>query len=228
MTDLFTGTAPRVLVFDVNETLLDLAALKPVFAGVFGTADPMGEWFARMLHGSLVSNHVNDYRPFGEIGLEALLALAEKRGVDLDVDAATEVVHGMRSLPPHPDVIPALERLKAAGFGLVTLTNGSYEVAIAQIRNSGIAGYLDSALSVDEARRFKPAPEVYLTAAMRIGVEVDEAMMIAAHDWDVLGAQSIGMVGAFVARPGAVWSYLDSQPVLTVPDLGGLADALGA
>ncbi len=228
MTDPYSGTPPKVLIFDVNETLLDLSHLKPAFAAVFGSAEPIGEWFARMLHGSLVSNHVNDYRAFGDIGLEALLVLAEKRGVDLDVDAATTIVAGMRSLPPHPDVLPAMERLKTAGFGLVTLTNGSYDVAIAQISNSGIAGYLDAALSVDEARRFKPAPEVYLTAAMRIGVEVDEAMMVASHDWDILGARSIGMDGAFIARPGAIWGSIEPPPTITVPDLGGVADALGA
>ena len=31
-------------------------------------------------------------------------------------------------------------------------------------------------------------------------------LMVAAHDWDILGARTIGMPGAFINRPGAVWS----------------------
>jgi hypothetical protein len=45
----------KVLVFDVNETLLDLAALRGPFARAFGDTAPMSEWFVRLLHGSLVS-----------------------------------------------------------------------------------------------------------------------------------------------------------------------------
>ncbi|MGH8912377.1 MAG: haloacid dehalogenase type II, partial [Acidimicrobiia bacterium] len=59
---------PGIIVFDVNETLLDLAALRPRFEAALGTIEPMGEWFARMLHGSLVANHTLRYRPFGQIG----------------------------------------------------------------------------------------------------------------------------------------------------------------
>ena len=70
---------PSTLIFDVNETLLDLSALRPAFVEAMGSAETMGEWFARMLHGSLVANHTNAYRPFGMIGVEALLMVAAKR-----------------------------------------------------------------------------------------------------------------------------------------------------
>jgi 2-haloacid dehalogenase len=217
---------PEVLVFDVNETLLDLSALRPRFEAALGTAEPLGEWFARMLHGSLVANHLGKYRSFGEIGTEALLALARTRGVTLDHAQAADVVAGMRSLPPHPDVLPAMARLREAGFRLVTLTNGSYEAVTAQVANSGIDGYLELALSVDEVRRFKPAPEVYLMAATKLDVELDAMVMVASHDWDILGARSVGIPGAFIDRSSVVWGSSEPLPDLTGPDLGVIADAL--
>lgn len=219
---------PHVLLFDVNETMLDLAALRPAFAAVLGSAEPMSEWFARMLHGSLVSNHLGAYRSFDDIGAEALTTLATRRGVAVDDAQAAGVVAGMRSLPPHPDVLPALGRLRTAGYRLVTLTNGSYEVAAAQLAGSGIDGYIEQALSVDEVRRFKPAPEVYLLAAAKLDVDLDDMVMVSSHDWDILGARSVGIAGAFAARPNVVWGSHQPQPDLTVPDLGALADALGA
>lgn len=217
---------PEVLVFDVNETLLDLAALRPAFERAMGSTEPMGEWFARMLHGSLVANHTNAYRSFGTIGVEALLMVATKRGIDLDPAQAAAVVAVMRSLPPHPDVEPALVRLQEAGYRMITLTNGSTEAVADQVANAGLASYFEATLSVDEVRRFKPAPEVYLMAAARLGVEIDDLLMVAAHDWDILGARSVGCPGAFLARPGAVWSVTGSPPDLVATDLGELAGML--
>lgn len=217
---------PQVLVFDVNETLLDLAALRPQFEAVLGTAEPMGEWFARMLHGSLVANHLGKYRSFGEVGTDALMALARKRGVAVDESRAAGVVAGMRTLPPHADVLPAMARLAEAGYRLVTLTNGSYEAVAAQVAGSGIDGYLEQALSVDEVRRFKPAPEVYLMAAAKLDVDLDAMVMVAAHDWDILGPRSVGIAGAFIDRPGVVWGSREPLPELVGPDLGAIADQL--
>ena len=217
---------PDLLVFDVNETLLDLKALRPGFVEVFGSAEPMGEWFARMLHGSLVANHVGHYRPFGLIGAEALMVLALKRGVDVAPERVAEIVEGMRTLPAHPDVPDALERLRSAGFRLVTLTNGSADAAADQLRNAGIDGFFERAFSVDEVSRFKPAPEPYLHACALVGVEVDRAMMVAAHDWDIVGARAVGMPGCFLARPGVVWGLPDEPPDVVAADLAGVVEQL--
>lgn len=115
----------RVLVFDVNETLLDLAALRDPFARAFGDAAPLGEWFARLLHASLAATLTDSYEDFASIGRRALEAAAARRGVDLP-DADRDAILGtMRRLPAHPDVPDALERLRSAGFPLATLTNSS-------------------------------------------------------------------------------------------------------
>ncbi len=217
---------PKTLVFDVNETLLDLGALRPGFIALFGSSEPMSEWFARMLHGSLVANHTNRYRPFGLIGTEALVTLAQRRGVELGPDQAVELVAQMRRLPAHPDVPGALERFRSTGHRLVTLTNGSSDAVADQLANAGIAHLFDRSISVDAVRQFKPAPAVYLHATAVLGVEVDQALMVAAHDWDIIGARSVGMPGAYLARPGTVWGMPDNPPELVTGDLAELADGL--
>lgn len=219
-------TRPSALFFDVNETLLDLSALAPSFERLFGSRDPMGEWFARMLHGSLVANHVGNHRPFGLIGAEALMTLAQRRNVDISPAEAAQTVEEMRHLPPHPDVVAALDRLSAEGFRLIALTNSSADAVADQLLNAGIAGRFEAMISVDVVGRFKPAPEVYLHAAMRAGVDVDRAMLVAAHDWDIIGARSVGMQGAYVARPNAVWGMPDDPPDVVAGDLTGVAHRL--
>lgn len=216
----------EVLVFDVNETLLDLSGLRNVFARVFGTSDPIGEWFARLLHGSLVANHLHRYRPFGEIGKEQLVALARRRGVDLDPSQAEDILSEMASLPPHPDVVPGLERLARAGFRLATLTNNPRRTLEAQLRNARLDRFFEKALTVEEVARFKPAPEPYRKAAEILGVDIARMTMVAAHDWDVAGAVAAGARGIFVAR--SLWALPDPPPQPVVADLAELADTLGA
>ena len=135
---------PELLVFDVNETLLDLATLRPAFADALGSTDAIGEWFARLLHGSLVANHTGRYRPFGEIGVEALKMVASKRGIDLSDTTAGDVVSVMRNLKPHADVVDGLEALQADGYRMITLTNGSTDAVADQIVNAGLSELLRS------------------------------------------------------------------------------------
>jgi 2-haloacid dehalogenase len=217
---------PAVLVFDVNETLLDLSPLRVHFEEIFDTPAPIGEWFARLLHGSLVANHLDAFRPFGVIGVEALLMVAKKRGISLDESTAAEVVTAMADLPAHPDVIPALDRLVDSGFRTVALTNGSTTAANAQIENAGLHPLIQRVISVEEVGRFKPDPLPYHHAAEVAEVEIGSTMLVAAHDWDVAGALSAGAQAAFVQRPGAVWSLPQAMPEVVASDIGGIADLL--
>jgi 2-haloacid dehalogenase len=217
---------PKSLVFDVNETLLDLSPLKLDFELVFGSSDPMGEWFARLLHGSLVANHLDDYRAFGVIGVEALQLVAKRRRVDLDGVTATRIVSQLASLPAHRDVAPALERLVDAGFGVAVLTNGSTETANAQIENAGLTAFIQRVISVEEVGRFKPDPATYRHAAQVMDVSVSESMLVAAHDWDVTGAMKAGAQGAYVQRSGSFWSLPTPMPSVVGKDLEEIADQL--
>src|SRR5262245_58151376 len=144
---------PRVCVFDVNETLLDLRALDPAFTQVFGDVAARREWFAQMIQSALVATVTGAYVPFGQIGDAALTMVAARRGVDLVGEDRRLLLGGMRSLPPHPDVRPALERLRAAGLRLATLTNSTAEVAEAQLAHAGLTDLFELRLSADAVRR---------------------------------------------------------------------------
>ncbi len=217
---------PELLVFDVNETLLDLSPLKIDFEDVFGKAAPMGEWFARMLHGSLVSNQLDEYRAFGVIGVEALLLVAERHGVELDEATATEVVTRLAILPAHLDVIPALERLLDAGYRTAALTNGSTKAANVQIENAGLHTFIQRVVSVEEVGRFTPDPATSRHAAQVMDVDVDRSMLISTHDWDVAGALTAGAQAAFVRRPGSMWTLPTAMPDVAGFDLRDIADQL--
>lgn len=215
---------PQVLVFDVNETLLDLTALRSVLAETLGGGERLAEWFFRLLHGSLVANATDSFRSFETIGVEALRAVAQRQDLELSEADATALVAGFRSLPPHPDVPAALTRL-ATEFRLVALSNGSPTGIPAQLANAGIVDHFEQVLSVEDAGRFKPDPAPYLMALERTGVEAETALMVAAHDWDIIGARAVGIPGAFIKRPGVVWTVPHEAAEIVVPDIAALANA---
>ncbi|MGH2450404.1 MAG: haloacid dehalogenase type II [Candidatus Limnocylindria bacterium] len=206
----------NVLVFDVNETLLDLAALDEPFQAAFGSADVRREWFQQLLRSMLVSVIVGPYVEFPRIARGALEATARRHGRTLEDAQAKAILSRIRELPAHPDVRPALERLRDAGFRLATLTNSTAEVAEAQLRHAGIRELFAQVLSADAVKRLKPAPEPYRMAADALGVPVADVRLAAAHAWDVAGALQAGCAAAFVGRDGAL-----PDPVFPLPDIVG-------
>ena len=216
----------RVIVFDVNETLLDLSALKPQFERVFGDGEVLFEWLGQVLQSALLSAVTGPYSDFSKVGRAGLEMMAARRAVTLADADARAILGGMRTLPPHPDVLPAIQQLDEAGFHLAALANSPPAVAEAQLTNSGIAPYLEKILSVDAVRRLKPSAEVYRYAADSFGVAPVDIRLVAAHSWDVAGAMRAGCKAAFVARPGMVLDPLFDPPDVVGPDLGAVADRI--
>ncbi len=215
----------KAIVFDVNETLLDLGALREPFARAFGDAAPLGEWFARLLHASLVATLTDTYEDFGTLGRRALDALAVRRGMELSGQQSEEILGTMRRLPAHPEVPEALAKLRSTGFPIAALTNSPGAMARAQLEHAGLIHLFDHVLSVDEVRGFKPAPEPYRMAAERLGLTPAGIRMVAAHDWDVWGATRAGCAAAYVARSSAPFT-VGEPPGIVGTDLAEVVDAI--
>lgn len=212
-----------VLVFDVNETLLDLGEMRPHFERVFGDGGVLEEWFGLLLRQAMVATIIERYRPFDVLARGALGMLAGKYDVVLGENSKQTIIKAMTQLPPHPDVFPALSRLQDAGYRMATLTNNPHEMLVNQLGNAGLDQFFNEQLSVEDVRQFKPAAEVYHFAAARLGVPISKMMMVAAHDWDVLGAMRAGAKGAFVARPSAMWEDAAEKADVTGSDLNVIA-----
>jgi 2-haloacid dehalogenase len=216
----------RVQVFDVNETLLDLAAMDAHFERVFGDAKARQAWFNQMIQSALVATVTGAYHQFGAIGMAALEMTAEQAGVGLRDEDREAILGQMRKLPAHPEVAGALGRLRQAGLRLAALTNSTEQVAGAQLEHAGLIDAFELVLSADTAQRLKPAPEPYRMAAERLGVPVGEVRLTAAHAWDVAGALRAGCAAAFVARPGKVLDPLVERPDVVGADLAEVADRI--
>jgi 2-haloacid dehalogenase len=218
---------PKLLFFDVNETLLDLSAMKTSVAQALdGRADLLPLWFTTMLQYSLVATVGDNYDDFGEIGAAAMMMVARNNGVTLSQEAARKAMLPIRSLPPHPDVRSALDQLKQAGFRMVTLTNSSQAGVDAQIKNAELLDMFEVRLSIEDIQLFKPHSHVYKWAARKMGLPLAECMLVAAHGWDIAGALWAGWRAAFLSRRGAQLYPLAPTPEIAEPDLIAAAKRL--
>ena len=215
----------RAVIFDVNETMLDLGGLDPLFVRWFGDPIARKEWFAQTLHFAMTLAATREFRGFGEVGGAALAEIAQRRGILLPSEAVDQLRKAVLRLPAHLDVAPALRILRDAGLVTAALSNNPLPVVQEQLHHAGLSPLFDEIMSVDEAGALKPAPEVYQFAVRRLDLAPGSIWMVAAHGWDIAGATRAGLRGAFVARPGQSPDPF-SPPEIIAADLLTLAHAI--
>jgi 2-haloacid dehalogenase len=216
-----------VIVFDVNETLLDLDSITPTFDRIFNDPAAMRLWFANLITYSEALTLSNVYVPFTDIGGAVLRMLAATRGLKITDDDAAELTNRFATMPPHPDVPDALHKLRDHGFRLFTLTDNTLAIAGRQLEHGGIIDVFERRFSVDETvRRHKPAQEAYHSVAEALGVQPSGMCMVACHVWDTIGALSAGLQAGLILRTGNAPLDVGPQPDYIGEDLGVIADKL--
>ena len=162
---------PSVLVFDVNETLIDIESLEPHFERIFGDGRVLREWFGQLVMYSMAVTLSDTYVDFFSLGQAVLRMTADVHRVPIGDDDIAALGAGMQTMPAHRDVSDGLRRLKDQGYRLVTLTN-SPPVAggSTPLENAGIAGHFERQFSVDTSRVFKPSTGLYTGVASELGV----------------------------------------------------------
>jgi len=207
---------PSIIVFDVNETLLDITTLEPLFHRVFGDRQILREWFSALVLYSQTMTLSGLYTPFGELGVGALRMTADIHQVGIGDEDIAELKKRMSTMPAHPDAIPALTRLRDAGLRLVTLTNSASGASPTPLEKAGLSHFFERTFSIEETGKFKPAPETYHLVAKALSVETSDLCLVACHLWDTIGAQAAGCRGAFLTRPH---NAILTAPGVPLPDL---------
>jgi 2-haloacid dehalogenase len=215
-----------LIVFDVNETLLDLQTMEPIFERIFGEKQAMRLWFANFIMYSAALTVAGCYVPFTDIGAAVMKMLADTRGIKIgDVDKK-ELTDKFSTMPPYPEVPGALRKLRDAGFRLFTLTDNLLEVQTRQLTHGGIADLFERRFSADGVKHHKPSRQAYAYFEREMSVEPSQVCMIACHTWDTLGAVAAGWEAALIKRIGNDVLGVGPQPHIVGNDLNDVADQL--
>jgi 2-haloacid dehalogenase len=218
---------PNVLVFDVNETLSDMAPLSLRFDDIGAPEHLAKLWFAELLRDGFALTASGDIESFATLGAEALRVRLRGQPLDRPVDEAVDhVMHGFSELAVHPDVVEGVGALSDLGIRLVTLSNGSAGVADRLLQAAGVRDRFERLLTVEDAGVWKPAPRAYAYALEECEVEPTDAMLVAVHPWDIDGARRAGMATAWIDRSDGRYPSYFGRPDVEVASLTELADVL--
>ncbi len=164
-------------------------------------------------------------RPYADstvLDLEAATRVAAEADLR-DADAVPSLAASAQRLDPWPDSVGALDRI-ASSFMVVGLSDASHSALTRISAHAGLRWH--QVLSAEAARSFKPHRDVYELAIANAGCPPDRLLMVAAHAYDLRGAQAAGMRAAYVERPvGDPPSASDSFD-LRAADLDDLAARL--
>ncbi|MGQ0838915.1 HAD family hydrolase [Actinokineospora sp.] len=212
MTSPVPAARPKVVLFDVFETMLQLEALRPRFEAVGRPGHELELFFARTLRDGMAYTLAGAAPPFPDVARAQLRTTCGLVG-----ERADHILAGFRELPAQPDVAPALRLLAAAEVPAYAFTHGVAEVAVAALAAAGIDLPV---LSTEALASFKPPARVYHWACAQTGSAPERTALVAVHSWDTHGALRAGLLAGFatrheggltdlVARPHAVAETLD-------------------
>jgi 2-haloacid dehalogenase len=215
-----------LIVFDVNETLLDLGTMEPTFQRIFGDKSAMRLWFANLILYSAALTVAGVYVPFTDIGAAVMKMLADTRGIKINDNDKMELTDKFSTMPPHPEVPAALHKLRDAGFRLFCLTDNLLDVQTRQLTQGGIVDLFERRFSADGVKHHKPSRQAYAYVEEELGVTPSQLWMIACHTWDTLGAVAAGWQAALIKRVGNDVLGVGPQPHIVGNDLNHVADQL--
>ncbi|HZQ34051.1 MAG TPA: haloacid dehalogenase type II [Mycobacterium sp.] len=235
-----TATDVRALLFDTFGTVVDWRAGLISSMQAWGlargiTADWPGladAWRAAYVPSmAKVRTGERGWADLDVLQRESVEILAPEFGaVGLDGAALDELVRMWHALPPWPDSVQGLSRLRTR-FVIAPLSNGHVALLVRLAKTAGITW--DAVFGADVFRHYKPDPETYLGATGLLGCEPSQVMLVAAHASDLDAAARCGLRTCHVSRP---WEYGPGRVVekpearrfdVMVDDLQELAQVMG-
>ncbi len=220
----------RYLTFDIFGTVMDLTGSLAGPAGEFLAAhgsDMSGQafyadWRARQRIEQYQDNQLMlGHSGYLETCRRAFVYCLKLHGVAYTDDAVQEFMNVYTRLQPYDDAITGLRSL-GQRYQLVALSNGE-QWYLEELLANNVPIEFDAIISVDQVGAFKPSPGIYRKAIQRLGCEPGEIMMVAAHSFDLLGAQASGFKAAYVNRYNLPTEESAYQPEIIVKDFVELA-----
>lgn len=213
-----------LIVFDVVGTLFSLDRVRQKIREAGLPPELLPWWFGRLLQTAMAATLSGRYIPFrqaAEASLKQVLTVG-----DHPENLAEPILQEMKELTPWPEAEDCLQRLRGAEYRLIALTNSSSEAAEGLLGKSGLRDFFEQVLTTDDAGACKPDPRPYRMVLERVGSSPSEACMVAAHGWDVLGADAVGMRTVWIERLEKRWPFPGVPPGEIAADLAQVPEAI--
>lgn len=195
----------NALVFDAYGTLFDVFSVTSLCERMFpGNGVALAAmWRSKQLQYTLLRSMMGRYTDFRRVTADALVYTARALKLELTADDRNRLMDAYMTLAAFPDVKPGLEQLKSMGLRLAILSNGEPEMLRSAARSAGLVELLETVISADEVKTFKPSPLVYELASAHLGVPTSSIGFVSSNNWDISGAASAGLTTFWIQRAAA-------------------------
>ena len=223
----------KCLTFDIFGTVMNLRGSLAGPAGEFLAAHGSGmtgeSFYADWRERQRIEQYQDNLLMLGHSGYletcrRAFVYCLKKHNVSYTADEVREFMTVYRELRPYDDAIEGLRSLEAR-YSLIALSNGE-QWYLEELLGNNVPVRFDAIISVDQVGAFKPSPGIYRKAVQQLECEPGEIMMVAAHAFDILGAQACGFKAAYVNLYKLPTEDSAYQPDIIVDDFVELAARL--
>jgi 2-haloacid dehalogenase len=217
------------LAFDVYGTLIDTHGIDTKLQEIVGSeANEFSHtWRVKQLEYSFRRGLMQNYESFAVCTSNALDYTCSYFKIPLSKQQKQTLLYSYRTLPAFNDVADGLARLKVADFHLYAFSNGSADAVENLLCTAGIREPFLGVVSVEDLKSFKPNPAVYSYFLRKSGASGSNAWLISSNPFDVIGAISAGMRGAWVQRSKEdIFDPWGIEPTITVNSLDNLKEQI--
>jgi 2-haloacid dehalogenase len=189
----------KAIVFDAYGTLYDVQSVATVIEDAFpGRGEYVTQiWRLKQLEYTWLRSMMGRYEDFWTVTRDALSYTLGTLGIEPDEKLFGTIAEAYNRLRPYPDAEQALAEL--SGLRLAILSNGSPGM-LKSLVNDDIGQRLESLISVDAKRVYKPDPRAYVLVEETMGVPPAEVLFVSSNGFDVAGAKSFGFHVARIER----------------------------
>ncbi|HMB11501.1 haloacid dehalogenase type II [Saliniramus sp.] len=215
----------RAVAFDILETVFSIESLRPGLTPLGLPGNILETWFAASLRDAFALAATDDFAPFRSVMGDALADLLQRHNLPVMENRIAAFLDGMTNLEARPDAHGAFATLAQANLPVVAVSNGAAAATQHLLERAALSSLVQRVFSVDEIGFSKPRREVYSHVARSLGLPASALCLVAAHPWDVHGARSAGLHGAFVAR-GQLWPTTMKRPTIIGDELLDTVEAV--
>ena len=208
------GGSARGILFDAYGTLFDVYSIAALAEELFPGkgAALAAQWRDKQLEYTRLRTLSDRYVDFQAVTEQALQYCCARLRLDLSEERSDRLLDQYRRLSAFPDALPALARLRAQGFSLAILSNGTPGMLASANAAAGLSGLFDHILSADQVRKFKTAAAVYELGVAAFGRPARELVFVSSNGWDACAATWFGYRTFWVNRAGDPLERLDIAP----------------
>ncbi|MFQ3791446.1 haloacid dehalogenase type II [Staphylococcus nepalensis] len=218
----------KAIIFDVYGTLFDMSSLKKDMVQ-FDDAQATSIsklWRKTQLNHMFLKQIMQRYIPFDELTKEALRYTMESHEIQYNREDVNQLFDSFLDLEYFEEVPQVVSLLNSKEIDVGILSNGNDNMLMPLIDNSELGDYINTVISVNEIKQYKPSPASYALILKYYHLKREDILFVSSNSWDVTGASNFGFDTVWVNRHNELFDFNGQIPTITVNNLNEIVNWL--